>query len=81
MNATSWWLLALVLICMIGLLIRFNRRNKQLARSHREWMRIYAEEITTHQQQIHSRRVQLSAYDFEKYNLKEVLLPNAQIVI
>ena len=81
MNTISWWLLALVILCLMGLLIHFSRRKQRSLQAHGQWIETFSTQIHLNQQQIQHRQAQLSTYDFQKYNLKEVLLPNPEVII
>lgn len=81
MNTASWWLLTLLMVCLIGLLIHFNRRKQRLLLAHGQCTGDFSTRINQNQQQIQQREAQLSNYDFQKYNLKEVLLPNPEVIL
>lgn len=80
MNMISWWLLTVGFLSIIGVLFRFQKRKRRMSEAHGLRVGMYSAQITLHQQQITLRDVQLSGYDFQKYNLKEVLLPNPDII-
>tara|TARA_R110002012_G_scaffold322109_1_gene555994 strand:+ start:17228 stop:17458 length:231 start_codon:yes stop_codon:yes gene_type:complete len=56
------------------LMIYFKKDRRKNIASHQATLQMYLEGMKTHQLQITKRAKVLNNYDFESYNLKEVLM-------
>lgn len=70
-----------VAILTIGLWVLFSIRNSHIRRSHKGRIKNMKLALDLHKRQIGLRNENLSRYDFLKYNLAEVMVPQADLNI
>ena len=78
---TLYYLLALVVIILVGIVMVFHKKNKHLKKEHRFKTDGLKLDLAMHDTQIQFRQTSLNSYDFLRYNLSEALVVQPRIKI
>ncbi len=78
---TLYYLLIFFALVVAGVFLAFQKRNKRLNKAHKLIVDSLSIDLSLHLSQIEFRQKSLSAYDFLRYNLEEVLVVQQRVKI
>lgn len=79
MIAVQFIILFIIISLIIGIMLYFFNKNKEIERVYLYKIGEINQTISLHKEQINYRIKSLQGYDFLKYNLNESLIPQPKI--